>query len=232
MKLTAFLKTLLLAIAVIFTTTVINAQSNLGVGTASPDASAKLDITSTNQGILVPRMTTTARTGIAAPAKGLMVYDSTVKAFYYHNGTAWGQVGGGAPSTTAMPNYFAGHTSFTTGPTYTTPLTNTSSGPLSSTVCFIVPSAATFTIIFYSYDDEPITFELFGITAVATSNTYTTAGTALATCNTAAWASGAPISSSFTYSATAGQLLTLKSSKTGGGNFTNTGGYFTAFSAN
>lgn len=39
-------------------------------------------------------MTTTARTSIAAPAKGLMVYDSTIKAFYYHDGTAWGAVGG------------------------------------------------------------------------------------------------------------------------------------------
>jgi hypothetical protein len=93
-KQTTTFKTLLLAIAVIFTTTVTNAQTNLGVGTASPDASAKLDVTSTNQGILVPRMTTAARTSIATPAKGLMVYDSTIKAFYYHDGTAWVAVGG------------------------------------------------------------------------------------------------------------------------------------------
>jgi hypothetical protein len=91
---TNFFKTLLLAIVVIFTTTVTNAQSNLGVGTATPDASAKLDVTSTNQGILVPRMTTAARNAIAAPAKGLMVYDSTLKVFYYHDGTAWAAVGG------------------------------------------------------------------------------------------------------------------------------------------
>jgi hypothetical protein len=93
-------KTLLLAIAVICTTTVTNAQNNLGVGTATPDASAKLDVTSTNQGILVPRMTTTARDAIAAPAKGLMIYDSTLKAFYYHNGTAWGAVGGAGTGAT------------------------------------------------------------------------------------------------------------------------------------
>jgi hypothetical protein len=91
---TTLFKTLLLAFAVICATTVANAQSNLGVGTATPDASAKLDVTSTNQGILVPRMTTTARTAIATPAKGLMVYDSTIKAFYYHDGTNWGAVGG------------------------------------------------------------------------------------------------------------------------------------------
>lgn len=72
-----------------------HAQNNLGVGTAAPDPSAKLDVTATDKGILIPRMTTTARNAITAPAKGLMVYDSTVKAFYYHNGTAWGAVGGG-----------------------------------------------------------------------------------------------------------------------------------------
>jgi hypothetical protein len=107
MKQTTTFKTLLLAFAVICTTTVTNAQSNLGVGTATPDASAKLDVTSTNQGILVPRMTTTARTAISAPAKGLMVYDSTIKAFYYHDGTAWGQVGGTSlPSQTGQSGKF------------------------------------------------------------------------------------------------------------------------------
>jgi hypothetical protein len=97
---TTLFKTLLLAIAVIGTTTVTNAQTNLGVGTATPDASAKLDVTSTTQGILVPRMTTTARTGILTPAKGLMVYDSTLKAFYYHDGTAWAAVGGAGSGAT------------------------------------------------------------------------------------------------------------------------------------
>jgi hypothetical protein len=94
------IKTLLLAIATIFATTVTNAQANVGIGTPTPDASAKLDVTSINQGILVPRMTTAARTGIASPAKGLMVYDSTVKAFYYHDGTGWGAVGADLPAQT------------------------------------------------------------------------------------------------------------------------------------
>lgn len=78
------------------------AQNNVGIGTATPDASAKLDITSANQGILVPRMTTTARIAITTPAKGLMVYDSTVKAFYYHDGTTWGAVGGAGGSGPAL----------------------------------------------------------------------------------------------------------------------------------
>ena len=92
------MKKIYLIIATVLLAGVTTAQSNLGVGTATPDASAKLDVTSTNQGILVPRMTTAARTAIAAPAKGLMVYDSTLKAFYYHDGTSWGAVGGAGGS--------------------------------------------------------------------------------------------------------------------------------------
>ncbi|MGC9315259.1 MAG: hypothetical protein ACP5G4_06495 [bacterium] len=38
-----------------------NNTGNVGVGTSSPHASAKLDVTSTEEGILVPRMTTAER---------------------------------------------------------------------------------------------------------------------------------------------------------------------------
>jgi hypothetical protein len=56
---------------------------------ASADASAMLDVSSTNKGMLVPRMTTAQRTAIASPATGLVVYDNTLNQFYYYNGTAW-----------------------------------------------------------------------------------------------------------------------------------------------
>lgn len=56
---------------------------------AAPNASAMLDITSTNSGLLIPRMTSAQRTAIAAPATGLLVYDTTVGAFYYFDGTQW-----------------------------------------------------------------------------------------------------------------------------------------------
>jgi hypothetical protein len=92
-------------VAVILSSIFVNAQNNLGIGTATPDVSAKLEISSTTQGMLVPRMTTTARNAIVTPAKGLMVYDSTVKAFYYHNGTAWGAVGGSGGSGASLQLY-------------------------------------------------------------------------------------------------------------------------------
>jgi trimeric autotransporter adhesin len=66
---------------------------NVGVGTTTPDGSAALEIKSNNKGLLIPVMTSANRNAIATPAKGLMVYDSSAKAFFYHTGTAWKSFG-------------------------------------------------------------------------------------------------------------------------------------------
>ncbi len=60
-------------------------------GTAA-HASAMLDVTSTTKGVLIPRLTTAQRTAIASPGKGLLVYDSTLKTFYFHDGINWQQI--------------------------------------------------------------------------------------------------------------------------------------------
>ncbi len=65
------------------------AQQNVGIGTASPDSSAVLDLTSTDKGVLVPRMSASQRQAISSPAIGLMVYDTTNMAFYYFTGNGW-----------------------------------------------------------------------------------------------------------------------------------------------
>lgn len=63
---------------------------NVGINTTTPDASAALDIVATNKGILVPRLTEAQRTGIASPAKGLLVFQTNnTEGFYFYNGTAW-----------------------------------------------------------------------------------------------------------------------------------------------
>jgi hypothetical protein len=64
-------------------------SQSIGMGTATPNVSAQLDISSTTKGVLVPRMTTAERTTIATPAKGLLVFDNTSSSFWFHNGTAW-----------------------------------------------------------------------------------------------------------------------------------------------
>ncbi len=65
-------------------------SGSAGIGTLSPNASAALDITSTTQGILIPRMTTANRNAILNPANGLMVYQTDgVAGFYYYAASAW-----------------------------------------------------------------------------------------------------------------------------------------------
>jgi len=71
---------------------------NVGIGTNAPNASAQLDVTSTSKGLLIPRMTTVQRTAIAAPANGLMVYDTNLSAFYFYNGSSWNSVSSSAAS--------------------------------------------------------------------------------------------------------------------------------------
>lgn len=54
---------------------------------------AILDLESTNQGILIPRMTTTQKDAIASPPQSLMVYDITTKSFWYFEDTVWNELG-------------------------------------------------------------------------------------------------------------------------------------------
>ena len=56
-----------------------------GIGTTAPDVSAKLEISSTNKGLLIPRMTDAQKTAIPTPANGLMVYQTDGLAGFYVN---------------------------------------------------------------------------------------------------------------------------------------------------
>jgi hypothetical protein len=60
---------------------------------ASASASACLDLTSTTQGMLPPRMTTTQQNAISTPAQGLTIYNTSTNLLSTYNGTAWQQVG-------------------------------------------------------------------------------------------------------------------------------------------
>ncbi len=56
---------------------------------STADSSAILDIASTNKGVLVPRMTAAQRDAIAAPAIGLMIFQTDGTAgYYYYTGIA------------------------------------------------------------------------------------------------------------------------------------------------
>lgn len=70
--------------------------AQVGIGTTSPDASAALDVSAVDKGVLIPRMTTTQRTAITTPALGLLVYDTDTKSIWNYDGTAWIEGSGGA----------------------------------------------------------------------------------------------------------------------------------------
>ncbi|QSB29113.1 hypothetical protein [Flavobacterium sp. CLA17] len=67
----------------------LSGNAQVGIGTVTPNASSVLDISSTTQGMLAPRMTTAQRIAIPAPADGLLVYDTNLKSFYYYSTTVW-----------------------------------------------------------------------------------------------------------------------------------------------
>ncbi len=66
-----------------------NNGAGVGVGTNTPNTSAKLEVASTTQGFLPPRMTTVERDAIASPAPGLTIYNTSVNCLQWWNGTIW-----------------------------------------------------------------------------------------------------------------------------------------------
>jgi uncharacterized protein (TIGR02145 family) len=66
-------------------------HAQVGVGTTNPEPSSALDVTSTTQGFLPPRITYSQLVSITAPAEGLVVYctDCTPKGLYVYDGSVW-----------------------------------------------------------------------------------------------------------------------------------------------
>jgi hypothetical protein len=89
----------LLTLTVVFA----QGQNNTGIGTTAPAPSSLLDLTSTDKGFLIPRMTGAQRSAITTPANGLLVYQTdtygvpaTTPGFYvYENpgsGGSWKRI--------------------------------------------------------------------------------------------------------------------------------------------
>lgn len=77
----------------------IDNTGNVGIGTTAPASSSILELNSTAQGFLTPRMTTAQRNAISAPVKGLLVYDTDANDLYHFNGSVWTTVGFSLPYT-------------------------------------------------------------------------------------------------------------------------------------
>ena len=63
------------------------------MGTTTPNASAAVQVDSTTQGFLPPRITTAQRTAISSPAEGLMVFDTDLKQWMGYDSTQWVVIG-------------------------------------------------------------------------------------------------------------------------------------------
>ena len=64
-------------------------SQSVGVGTATPNASAILDVSSTTKGTLITRMSTAQRNAIVSPAAGLLVFDLDKSTIYLFDGQKW-----------------------------------------------------------------------------------------------------------------------------------------------
>ena len=93
----------------------LGAIAQTGIGTTAPNASAKLDVTSSEKGFLPPRVALTTTNAFApvtglsgstalATAAGLLIYNTAtagtapnnvVPGYYYWNGTVWTQISNG-----------------------------------------------------------------------------------------------------------------------------------------
>ncbi len=89
-------KQFLLIIGCLFS---IQVMSQTGIGTTTPHASAKLEVSATNKGFLPPRVTlisNTDATTIPSPAEGLLVYNlgsvGLQAGYYYWNSANWATI--------------------------------------------------------------------------------------------------------------------------------------------
>ncbi len=60
---------------------------NVGIGTASPNASALLELQSTNKGLLLPRVADTS--AVPSPAKGLLIFANSTNSAWFYDGAKW-----------------------------------------------------------------------------------------------------------------------------------------------
>ena len=78
-----------------FQLTISGATNNIGIGTTSPNASAKLDVSSTTQGFAPPEMTATQASAITTTSRKLIIYVTdtngtfTSAGLWMWNGTTW-----------------------------------------------------------------------------------------------------------------------------------------------
>lgn len=83
------------------------AYSQVGIGTQTPSNKSILDLTATDKGFLLPRMTSTERNNINpnnGTDKGMQVFDTTTNTIWFWNGSIWTDTGAGDKTNDAFVN--------------------------------------------------------------------------------------------------------------------------------
>lgn len=95
LNITKILYTVTLMISIALTVNgQINFEQSISINDdgSDPHGDAILDLKSTSQGLLIPRMTSAQRTAITG-TEGLMVYDTETNNFWFHDGSNWASIG-------------------------------------------------------------------------------------------------------------------------------------------
>lgn len=64
-----------------------SSAQNIGIGTSTPSSNAILDISSTNKGLMLPRLADTMN--VVNPTAGLIIYNQHAQTPSFHNGAGW-----------------------------------------------------------------------------------------------------------------------------------------------
>jgi hypothetical protein len=64
-------------------------NGEVGIGTATPDNSSQLEVSATDKGLLIPRVTTAQMNAISTPATNLLVFNTDLEGLYRYDGANW-----------------------------------------------------------------------------------------------------------------------------------------------
>jgi uncharacterized protein (TIGR02145 family) len=139
--------------------------AQIGIGTNTPNANAALELASTSQGMLFPRMTTAQRDAIVSPATGLSIFNTDLNCIQTNIGTSasvnWKCIAGISASSNGTAIVSAYSCATASGGTMTV---GTTVSGVTQTITATVTTVGT-----------------YGITAYANGVTFTASGTFAAT---------------------------------------------------
>jgi len=94
---------------------VVSGTGKIAGGTAAPEGSSFLALTSATLGLLIPLIGTTAPNKITSPAKGLQIYNTSTNSIDFYNGSSWQQMATGSNALSSLNGLTAVSQTFAVG---------------------------------------------------------------------------------------------------------------------